>query len=110
MRVVLRQSGIIGIRCKWLNVLLQRTFISQDVLAKIRECGSSVTYYGGRVVDNKSPEVSPMTKAIMQEIRGDQSMCGSCQPRKCPRPGDVFPPTNAHGIDDSMSMSQTSYE
>lgn len=39
-------------------------------MEKIRECGSSVTYYGGRVVDTKSSELSPMTKAIMQEIRG----------------------------------------
>lgn len=63
-------------------------FIFKDVLAKIRECGSSVTYYGGRVVDNKSPEVSPMTKAIMQEIRG--KVCGVCQPGNCPHDNEIF--------------------
>lgn len=77
--------------------------IFQDVLAKIRECGSSVTYYGGRVVDNKSPEVSPMTKAIMQEIRGDNSVCGACQPNNCPHSSRVFPKINHH--DDSMGMT-----
>ncbi|XP_059614463.1 protein javelin isoform X2 [Phlebotomus argentipes] len=55
-----------------------------DVLEKIRERGSSVTYYGGRVVDKKS-SVSPMTKAIMQEIRGTQLKCGACQPHNCPQ-------------------------
>ncbi|XP_055686107.1 protein javelin isoform X2 [Lutzomyia longipalpis] len=55
-----------------------------DVLEKIRERGSSVTYYGGRVVDKKS-NISPMTKAIMQEIRGSQIKCGACQPHNCPQ-------------------------
>ncbi|XP_055706674.1 protein javelin isoform X1 [Phlebotomus papatasi] len=55
-----------------------------DVLEKIRERGSSVTYYGGRVVDKKS-NISPMTKAIMQEIRGTQIKCGACQPHNCPQ-------------------------
>lgn len=55
------------------------------MLEKIRECGSSVTYYGGRVVGIKSADVSPMTKAIMQEIRGQTNVCGACQPYKCPQ-------------------------
>uniref|UniRef100_A0A1B0CX85 Uncharacterized protein n=2 Tax=Lutzomyia longipalpis TaxID=7200 RepID=A0A1B0CX85_LUTLO len=59
-------------------------YVSQDVLEKIRERGSSVTYYGGRVVDKKS-NISPMTKAIMQEIRGSQIKCGACQPHNCPQ-------------------------
>ncbi|GAB0094254.1 hypothetical protein DMENIID0001_095190 [Sergentomyia squamirostris] len=59
-------------------------YVSQDVLEKIRERGSSVTYYGGRVVDKKS-NVSPMTKAIMQEIKGTQIKCGTCQPHNCPQ-------------------------
>ncbi|KAL9911700.1 javelin isoform 1-T1 [Glossina fuscipes fuscipes] len=29
-------------------------YVSNDILRKIRECGSSVTYYGGRVVQNNS--------------------------------------------------------
>lgn len=60
-------------------------------MAKIRECGSSVTYYGGRVVDNKLSEVSPMTKAIMQEIRGTNKVCGVCQPNNCPHSEKIFP-------------------
>lgn len=75
----------------------------QDVLEKIRECGSTVTYYGGRVVNNKSPELSPMTRAIMQEIRGKESSgesmttstasgtrtCRTCQPNNCPQEDDI---------------------
>lgn len=35
-------------------------FVSQDVLKKIRECGTSVTYYGGKVVNTSNgPLVSP---------------------------------------------------
>lgn len=64
-------------------------YFYQDILEKIRECGSSVTYYGGRMVDNKSSELSPMTKAIMQEIRGHSNRCGACQPHKCPDPDEI---------------------
>ncbi|XP_028897629.1 protein javelin [Zeugodacus cucurbitae] len=31
-------------------------YISNDVLEKIRECGSTITYYGGRVLQNTSPD------------------------------------------------------
>lgn len=55
-------------------------FVSQDILEKIRECGSSVTYYGGRVVHKKNSEFSPITKAIMQEIRSGD--CSSCKPNQ----------------------------
>jgi len=35
--------------------------VSQDVLRKIRECGTSVTYYGGKVVNmHNGPLVSPL--------------------------------------------------
>lgn len=55
-------------------------------MEKIRECGSSVTYYGGRVVNNKSVgNGRPMTQSILQEIRGQEnSKCGVCQPDNCP--------------------------
>ena len=37
-------------------------FVSQDVLKKIRECGTSVTYYGGKVVNTcNGPLISPMS-------------------------------------------------
>lgn len=36
-------------------------YVSQDVLRKIRECGTSVTYYGGKVVNtHNGPLISPL--------------------------------------------------
>nr|XP_012148862.1 PREDICTED: ERC protein 2 isoform X1 [Megachile rotundata]XP_012148863.1 PREDICTED: ERC protein 2 isoform X1 [Megachile rotundata] len=36
-------------------------YVSQDVLKKIRECGTSVTYYGGKVVNSSNgPLISPL--------------------------------------------------
>lgn len=62
-------------------------YVSPDILKKIRECGTSVTYYGGKVMNSKtSSTVSPMTKAIMEEIKSLQKNCSrdcySCQ-TKC---------------------------
>lgn len=62
-------------------------YVSPDILKKIRECGTSVTYYGGKVLNSKtSSTVSPMTKAIMEEIKSLQKNCSrdcySCQ-TKC---------------------------
>ncbi|XP_018318901.1 protein javelin [Agrilus planipennis] len=45
-------------------------YVSEDVLKKIRECGTSVTYYGGKVLDKGNEAFNPMTKVIMEEIRG----------------------------------------
>lgn len=71
----------------------------QDILEKIRECGSSVTYYGGRVLNNQSPEMSPMTKAIMREIHNDDSVCEVCQPNKCPHGSKIFTSFCGRGAD-----------
>ncbi|KOB74660.1 Uncharacterized protein OBRU01_08796, partial [Operophtera brumata] len=62
-------------------------YVSPDILKKIRECGTSVTYYGGKVLNSKTgSNVSPMTKAIMDEIKSLQKSCSrdcySCQ-TKC---------------------------
>ncbi|XP_028174258.1 protein javelin, partial [Ostrinia furnacalis] len=62
-------------------------YVSPDILKKIRECGTSVTYYGGKVLNSKTGStVSPMTKAIMEEIKSLQKNCSrdcySCQ-TKC---------------------------
>lgn len=62
-------------------------YVSPDILRKIRECGTSVTYYGGKVMTSKTGStVSPMTKAIMEEIKSLQKNCSrdcySCQ-TKC---------------------------
>lgn len=58
--------------------------VSQDVLEKIRECGSSVTYYGGQVLGKKMNS-QLMTKAIMKEISNQKC---SCQSRRHPVTGD----------------------
>ncbi|XP_052738659.1 protein javelin isoform X2 [Bicyclus anynana] len=62
-------------------------YVSPDILKKIRDCGTSVTYYGGKVLNSKpGSTVSPMTKAIMEEIKSLQKNCSrdcySCQ-TKC---------------------------
>ncbi|XP_011556913.3 protein javelin [Plutella xylostella] len=62
-------------------------YVSPDIMKKIRDCGTSVTYYGGKVLNSKQGStVSPMTKAIMEEIKGLQKNCSrdcySCQ-TKC---------------------------
>lgn len=62
-------------------------YVSPDILKKIRDCGTSVTYYGGKVMNSKTgSSVSPMTKAIMEEIKSLQKNCRrdcySCQ-TKC---------------------------
>lgn len=53
-------------------------FVSDDVLEKIRDCGSSITYYGGQTTGKKLR--SDMTKAIMREI-SNQRQC-NCQARR----------------------------
>lgn len=56
-------------------------FVSADVLEKIRECGSSITYYGGQTSsEGKRMSSDQMTKAIMQEISNHQKC--NCQPRR----------------------------
>ncbi|XP_068630226.1 protein javelin [Battus philenor] len=62
-------------------------YVSPDILKKIRDCGTSITYYGGKVLNSKTgSSVSPMTKAIMDEIKSLQKDCSrdcySCQ-TKC---------------------------
>ncbi|XP_074040673.1 LOW QUALITY PROTEIN: javelin [Leptinotarsa decemlineata] len=52
-------------------------YVSEDILEKIREYGTSVTYYGGRVVDQKSGQ-PVLTKAIMNEIRNNENKCVDC--------------------------------
>lgn len=74
----------------------------QDILEKIRECGSSVTYYGGRVLNNHhSTGASPISKAIMREIHNGDSICGVCQPHNCPQRNKLF--TSFCGSDNSNS-------
>nr|XP_050846975.1 protein javelin isoform X1 [Vespula vulgaris] len=44
-------------------------YVSQDVLKKIRECGTSVTYYGGKVVNTcNGPIVSPSIENRFKRI------------------------------------------
>lgn len=78
----------------------------QDILEKIRECGSSVTYYGGRVLNNQSPEMSPMTKAIMREIHSDDNVCEVCQPNKCPHSSKIFTSFCGRGAADNKHLGK----
>lgn len=55
-------------------------FVSDDVMEKIRECGSSITYYGGQTLDKKTNS-DLMTKAIMKEISSQKCGCQSKRPR-----------------------------
>ncbi|XP_014356149.2 protein javelin [Papilio machaon] len=62
-------------------------YVSPEILKKIRDCGTSITYYGGKVLNSKTgSSVSPMTKVIMDEIKSLQKNCSrdcySCQ-TKC---------------------------
>lgn len=54
----------------------------QDVLEKIRARGSTVTYYGGKVLDKRSS-----ANGIMQDIY--KNRCIACQPLNCPDPDEV---------------------
>lgn len=54
------------------------SYVSADVLEKIRECGSSITYYGGQAKGAKINS-DMMTKAIMKEISNQKC---NCQPRR----------------------------
>lgn len=58
-------------------------FSLQDVLEKIRARGSTVTYYGGKVLDKRSNGAN----GIMQDIY--KNRCIACQPLNCPDPDEV---------------------
>lgn len=46
-------------------------YVSQDVLKKIRECGTSVTYYGGKVVNSSNgPLISPIVENRFKCVDG----------------------------------------
>lgn len=48
----------------------ERHPVSTEVLQKIRACGTTVTYYGGKVISRSHGQLrSPMTMSIMDEIR-----------------------------------------
>lgn len=64
-------------------------FVSADVLEKIRECGSSITYYGGQTTaEGRKINSDAMTKAIMREINSQQKC--SCPSRKSSRQSEKF--------------------
>lgn len=64
-------------------------FVSADVLEKIRECGSSITYYGGQTTaEGQKMNSDAMTKAIMREINNQQKC--SCPSRKLSRQSEKF--------------------
>ncbi|XP_044268414.1 protein javelin [Tribolium madens] len=59
----------------------ERQYVSEDILEKIRECGTTVTYYGGRVVKKQCGQ-PVLTKAIMEEIRSNEMKNIECGCRK----------------------------
>lgn len=52
-------------------------YVSEDIMKKIRERGTTVTYYGGRVV-NRNTGQSVLTKNIMDEIKFNEKRCMEC--------------------------------
>lgn len=63
------------------ELFCEQQYVSEDVLEKIRECGTSITYYGGRVLNKHSGQPS-LTKAIMDEIKGYEERDHECKCRK----------------------------
>ncbi|XP_071052533.1 protein javelin, partial [Onthophagus taurus] len=49
-------------------------YVSEDILEKIRDQGTSITYYGGRILNKYNGKSDSLTKAIMDEIRKNQTM------------------------------------
>ncbi|SPP85168.1 Hypothetical predicted protein [Drosophila guanche] len=71
--------------------MCENYYVSNDILAKIRECGSTVTYYGGRVLDNATskmplPQAGAAAAAAAQQMNGTRSRirqieaCNVCLP------------------------------
>jgi hypothetical protein len=55
-------------------------YVAPEVLERIRACGTTVTYYGGRVIAaSNGPVRSPMTLAIMDEIQKSKNFSKSGQ-------------------------------
>lgn len=63
----------------------EQQYVSEDILEKIRERGTSITYYGGRVLNKRNGQPS-LTKAIMDEIKGIEQRNSEC---KCGRKGSI---------------------
>ncbi|KAF7273881.1 hypothetical protein GWI33_013433 [Rhynchophorus ferrugineus] len=52
-------------------------YVSEDILEKIRQYGTTITYYGGKIVDRQYNQ-SILTKVIMNEIKDNQKRCSNC--------------------------------
>lgn len=52
-------------------------YVSEDILQKIRQYGTTVTYYGGRIVDKQNGQPI-LTKVIMNEIKNIEKRCTNC--------------------------------
>lgn len=52
-------------------------YVSEDILEKIREYGTTVTYYGGKVVNRQNGQPI-LTKVIMEEIKDIEKRCREC--------------------------------
>lgn len=60
----------------------EQQYVSEDILEKIREYGTTVTYYGGRMV-KKQCENPSLTRIIMEEIKNNEKQnCECCKKNK----------------------------
>lgn len=69
----------------------EQQYVSEDILEKIRECGTSITYYGGRVLNRHSGQPS-LTKAIMDEIKDYEERDHECKCKEASKEtnGEVY--------------------
>lgn len=57
----------------------ERQYVSEDILEKIRAYGTSVTYYGGRVLQKRIGDSNTSTRAIMEEIKDNEMKNNECK-------------------------------
>ncbi|KAF2903523.1 hypothetical protein ILUMI_02661 [Ignelater luminosus] len=78
----------------------EQQYVSEDVLQKIRECGTSVTYYGGKVLSIRNGDnnisLNPMTRTIMEEIKGNQVRECNCKRSGDSRKNSISDCNNKH--------------
>lgn len=50
----------------------EQQYITEDMMEKIRKCGTTITYYGGRIVRKQSSQDS-LTNVILEEIKNNET-------------------------------------
>ncbi|XP_073840364.1 javelin isoform X2 [Musca autumnalis] len=107
------------------NELCDTYYVSNDVLRKIRECGSSVTYYGGRVVQtnsNNSPSVigktlencsgqtttNPIVSSTKATMHNQQTMLAQTQTRARVREIETCSNAVCHAANECLASNNNS--